>query len=201
MRIRNNPNAMTELENSIYLIKNKSYVVDENTIIELGMGKGEMITQLAKANPNTQYIGIEKCATVAHRAMKKAEELELKNFKIMVEDISDIPDMLKGKVNTLWLTFSDPWPKARHAKRRLTHMEFLNIYKNILTKNGVLKFKTDNDKLFEWTVEHMEENNIKLSNVTRDFHVHKSSINNIKTGYEIKWSGLGKKINYLEARF
>lgn len=201
MRLKNNPNAMRELENSKYLIKDFPYKLDKKTVMEVGMGKGEMITQLAKEMPELNYIGIEKFATVAHKAMKRAGKLELNNFKIIVEDIANLPESLDGEIDTLWLTFSDPWPKVRHTKRRLTYKTFLNIYKKILSKNGVLKFKTDNDKLFEWTVEHMKENNIKLSNITRDFHSHKASKNNIMTGYEVKWSNLGKKINYLEAKF
>lgn len=201
MRLRNNPNAIPELEKSKYLIQEFPVKLDKNTVLEIGMGKGEMITQLAKNNPTIEYIGIEKFATVAHKAMKRAEALELDNFRIICDDISNLPDDLNGKVDTIWLTFSDPWPKARHDKRRLTYKTFLDIYKQILSKNGVIRFKTDNDKLFEWTIEHMEEYGIKLSNVTRDFHNHDASKDNIMTGYEIKWSSNGKKINYLEARF
>lgn len=201
MRLRNNPDAMPELEASKYLIKDFPYTLDEDTTLEVGMGKGEMITQLAAQNPNKKYLGIEKFATVAHKAMKRAEKLELDNFGIICDDLANLPDMLNGKVKTIWLTFSDPWPKARHEKRRLTYKDFLEIYKKLLSNDGVLKFKTDNDKLFEWTVEHMQENGVKLSNVTRDFHSHEASKDNIMTGYEIKWSETGKKINYLEARF
>ena len=200
MRLRNNPNAYSELEQTEYLIKDYPVKIDKNTIIELGMGKGEMITQLAKENPNTKYIGVEKFATVAHKAMKRAQKLEIDNFKIIVDDIKNLPEIFKGKVQTIWLTFSDPWPKARHEKRRLTHNEFLKTYSQILSDDGVIRFKTDNDKLFEWTVEHMKEHGWKLTNVTRDFHSHEASKDNVKTGYEIKWSEQGKKINYLEAR-
>lgn len=201
MRLRNNPNAIIELQSTEYLIQKFPHKVDTNTIIELGMGKGEMITDLASKNPNTKYLGIEKFATVAHKAYKRAEKLELENFNIICEDIQRLPELLDGKVNTVWLTFSDPWPKARHDKRRLTYKTFLDLYKNILTDDGVIRFKTDNDKFFEWSVEHMEEYGMKLSNVTRDFHSHEASKDNSMTGYEKKWSESGKKINYLEARF
>ena len=201
MRLKNNPNAMNELIESKVFIQDFPYTVNKNDILEIGMGKGEMITQMALNNQKKKYIGIEKYATVAHKAMKKAEELKLKNFNIIVEDIANIPPLINGKVKTIWLTFSDPWPKARHEKRRLTHRGFINIYKELLTNDGVIMFKTDNDKFFEWSVEHMKEYGLKLSNVTRDFHNHESSKENIMTGYEIKWSSQGKKINYLEARF
>ncbi|NQZ65621.1 MAG: tRNA (guanosine(46)-N7)-methyltransferase TrmB [Mycoplasmatales bacterium] len=201
MRLRNNPNAMSELEESKYLIKNFPFKLNSKTVLELGMGKGDMLTSLAKNNPELIYIGLEKFATVANIARKKAELSRLENINIVVDDVKNIPSIFIGKTETIWLTFSDPWPKNRHAKRRLTHMNFINIYKKILDKNGTIKFKTDNDKFFEWTVEHLRENGIKMRNITRDFHSHKSSIDNIKTEYEIKWSSLGKKINYLEIYF
>ncbi len=201
MRLRNNPNAMEELEASGLLITKFPMKIDKTFVLELGMGKGEMITELAFNNPKINYIGIEKYPTVAARAAKLALEKDLKNFKIICEDIIDLPTMLSGKTDLIWLTFSDPWPKNRHEKRRLTHIEYMKIYKNLISTNGLLKFKTDNDKLFEWTVEHLEENKLKLNNVTRDFHEHPSSKENIMTGYEKKWSETGKKINYLEVLF
>ncbi|MCK5807336.1 MAG: tRNA (guanosine(46)-N7)-methyltransferase TrmB [Mycoplasmataceae bacterium] len=201
MRLRNNPNAVNELKESKHYVDTFPIQLTENTILEFGMGKGEMITTLAQQSPEMNFIGVEKYPTVANIARRKADALELDNFKIVVEDLKDINEVLKGEVNVIWLTFSDPWPKARHEKRRLTHIDFLNKYKKLLTKDGVLKFKTDNDKLFEWTVEHMKEHKIQLDNVTRDFHKHPSSKDNVMTGYENKWSSLGKNINYLEARF
>lgn len=201
MRLRNNPDAIPELYESDYLIKDFPHKILPNTIIELGMGKGEMITQLALENPDKNYIGIEVYATVAHKAMKRAEKLGVKNFKIIFSDVKKLPELLNGKVDVLWLTFSDPWPKNRHEKRRLTYKAFLELYKAILSDKGIIKFKTDNDKLFEYSVEHFEENKWELKNVTRDFHTHPSSKNNVMTGYEYKWSSTGKKINYLEASY
>lgn len=201
MRIRNNPDAPRLLLESGYQITEFPFKIGNDIIIELGMGKGEMITELAANNPDKFYIGIEKFATVAHKAAKKAKELDLKNFKIICADIKDLSSLLDGKVKTIWLTFSDPWPKKKQAKRRLTYKAFLELYKQILDEDGVIRFKTDNDFLFNWSVEHMTENGVKLSNVTHDFHAHEASKDNVMTGYEIKWSNLGKKINYLEARF
>lgn len=199
MRLRNDPNAMQKLEESGYLIQEFPYQINENTIIELGMGKGEMLTGLALLNPNKTFIGIEKYPTVSAKAAKRAAELNLKNFFIISKDIKELPEILTGKVNTIWLTFSDPWPKARHEERRLTYKKFLEIYMSILSDDGVLKFKTDNDKLFEYSVEHMKEFGLRLENVTRDFHKHPACEGNVMTGYEIKWSSQGKTINYLEA--
>ena len=201
MRLRNNPNAQKQLEQSNYLVQIFPYKVFSNTVIELGMGKGKMITELAKNNSKINYLGIEKSPTVALKAVKKAESKNLNNFKIICADIKNLNNLIKGKVKKIWLTFPDPWPKKRHAKRRLTHVNFINLYKNILLKNGKVLLKTDNDKLFNWTINHLSENKIKIKNITTDFHNHDASQDNIMTSYEKKWSSAGKKINYLEINF
>lgn len=201
MRLRNNPEATNELIESGMLIQNFPYKITEDVIVELGMGKGEMITEMASLNPDKTYLGIERFATVAAKAAKRAEKLGLKNFFIICEDIKDLPELLNGNVKTMWLTFSDPWPKARHEKRRLTHKAFLDHYKAILGSEGTLRFKTDNDKLFEYSLESLEGYGAKLNNITRDLHNFKVITDNVKTGYEVKWSSTGKNINYLEAKF
>ncbi|UWD34173.1 tRNA (guanosine(46)-N7)-methyltransferase TrmB [Mesomycoplasma molare] len=201
MRLRNIPNASEILLESEYLIKEFPYKLNNKTVLEMGMGKGEMLVELAKQNPDTTFIGIEKYPTVALKSMKKAKKLNLKNFKIINQDIAKLPELLEGKVDLIWLTFSDPWPKKRHFKRRLTYKDFLLIYKNLLTDNGILKFKTDNDSLFEYSIESIEEFGAKILNLTRDFHNSDLSKNNIMTGYEKKWSEKGKNINYLEIKF
>ncbi|CAM9130196.1 tRNA (guanosine(46)-N7)-methyltransferase TrmB [Mycoplasma marinum] len=201
MRLRNNPNAQNELDNSKYTIKKYPFNVDKNVVIELGMGKGEMITQLAKENKDKFFIGIEKFATVAHKAMKRAEKLELDNFLIIDKDIKDLPELINGEVDTIWLTFSDPWPKARHEKRRLTYKSFLDLYKEILTKDGVINLKSDNDKFFEYSLESMKEYGMDILAITRDFHSSEWIEGNVMTGYEKKWSESGKNINFLRAKF
>lgn len=199
MRLRNDPLAHEKLEKSGFLITKFPFKVNDNTIIELGMGKGEMITQLAFLNPDKTYIGIEKFATVAAKAANRAKQLNLKNFFIICEDVINLPTLLSGNVATIWLTFSDPWPKAHHERRRLTYKDYLNIYKQVLSTDGMIRFKTDNDKLFAYSCESFVNNGFVTSNVTNDLH--KSNIaDNIPTGYETKWSSLGKNINYLEAR-
>ncbi|MGZ9431430.1 tRNA (guanosine(46)-N7)-methyltransferase TrmB [Mycoplasma sp. 480] len=201
MRLRNIPNATELLLESEYLITEFPFKVNSNTVLEMGMGKGEMLVQLAQNNPNIMYIGIEKYPTVALKSMKKAKKLNLKNFKIINKDIAELPNLLEGKVDLIWLTFSDPWPKKRHYKRRLTYKDFLNIYQNLLSPNGLLKFKTDNDGLFEYSIESIQEFGANIINLTRDFHNSDLSKNNIMTGYEKKWSDKGKNINYLEVKF
>ena len=101
----------------------------------------------------------------------------------------------------IWLTFSDPWPKKSHAKRRLTHLKFLNLYKHLLTTHGIIKFKTDNLDFFNWSIESMEENGMEIIYKTNDLHQSEKNHNNIRTGYENKWAQRGVKINYLEVRF
>ncbi|MGZ9414586.1 tRNA (guanosine(46)-N7)-methyltransferase TrmB [Mycoplasma sp. AC157] len=201
MRLRNIPNATELLLESEYLITEFPFKVNSNTVLEMGMGKGEMLVQLAQNNPDIMYIGIEKYPTVALKSMKKAKKLNLKNFKIINKDIAELPNLLEGKVDLIWLTFSDPWPKKRHYKRRLTYKNFLTIYQNLLTTNGLLKFKTDNDGLFEYSIESIQEFGANIINLTRDFHNSELSKNNIMTGYEKKWSDKGKNINYLEVKF
>ncbi len=201
MRLRNNPEAQGELDKSKYTTDQYPIKVNKDVIIELGMGKGEMITELAKNNPNKFFIGIEKYPTVAHKAMKKAEKLELENFLIIDKDIKDLHELIEGKVKYIWLTFSDPWPKVRHEKRRLTYKTFLDLYKVILDKDGVINLKTDNDKFFEYSLESMKEYGMNILVNTADFHNSDYSKGNIMTGYEKKWSNQGKNINFLQAEF
>lgn len=200
MRLRYDQEAEEKLLDSKYLIKDFPHRINAETVIELGMGKGEMITGLAMRNKDIQYIGVEKYGTVAQKANRKAQELELNNFRIICEDIKNLQDIFVGKTNSVWLTFSDPWPKKRHAKRRLTHSSFLNLYKKILSDDGVLYFKTDNDGLFDFTIEELNSINAKIIFQTRDLHKSEKQANNVMTGYEKKWSEKGKNINYLEAK-
>lgn len=200
MRLRHDNDAMNKLHESKFLATEYPIIVNKNTVIELGMGKGEMLTKLASLNPDVDFIGVEKYPTVAAKAIKSANDYNLINFKIVVEDIINIPAVFSGKVGTIWLTFSDPWPKKRHAKRRLTFKAFLDIYQELLTEEGVIKLKTDNDSFFSWSLEQFTTCGWELTNVTNDFHKHEASKENEMTGYELKWSSKGKAINYLEAR-
>ncbi|WP_406617368.1 tRNA (guanosine(46)-N7)-methyltransferase TrmB [Mycoplasmopsis adleri] len=202
MRLRKDSKAEEKLELSNLLIKqtDKKILLKETDVLEIGMGKGEMITKLAKLNPNIHYYGLEKYATVAAKAAKRAINLELKNFNIVLEDASKLTDLFEGQCNTIWLTFSDPWPKARHIKRRLTYKTFLNLYASILTKDGLLKFKSDNDKLYEFTLESLKENNWQIIDYGTDLHTSKYNDENQTTGYEDKWSALGKNINFIWAK-
>ncbi len=201
MRLRNDPEAKIFLENSDLVIKDFPVKLNKDTIIEIGMGKGEMLTELALKNKNKIYIGVEKYHTVAAKALRRANKLELKNFFIICEDIEKLADCFNGNVDEIWLTFSDPWPKKRHFKRRLTYKKFLDIYKNLLSNDGILKIKTDNDNFFQWSIEQINEYGANIIFETNDLHNSEKNEDNVKTGYEIKWSEKGKNINYMEVKF
>ncbi|QJG66895.1 tRNA (guanosine(46)-N7)-methyltransferase TrmB [Mycoplasma phocoenae] len=201
MRLKFNKEADGLLKASKHLIQSFPIKLEKETHLEIGMGKGQMITQLAMNNPHIDYIGCEKYGTVALYALKKIEKEQINNLKLLVEDADKITEIFADKVDRIYLTFSDPWPKKRHAKRRLLHRNFLNKFKEILKPDGVLIFKTDNDPLFEFALEEIEAIKAHLIYSTTDLHNSEKNANNIRTEYEIKWSEKGKNINYLELKF
>lgn len=200
MRLRRDKDAITKLNNSKIIINTFPYILDSNTVIELAMGKGGMITRLALENPQKKFIGIDKEATIVLKAVAKAEKLELNNFLVICHNIFELPNLITGKIDQLWLTFPDPWPKNRHAKRRLINPQFLKIYRQILTKDGVFKFKTDNKKLFDEAVSNLLINKWKIIYQTTDLQQDVKNAQNVLTEYESRWIEQGKKINYLEAK-
>ena len=165
--------------------------------IEIGMGKGQFITTLAAQNPQINYIGIEKYSTVLLRAVQKMEVLELSNLKFIRMDAEDICEVFgKGEVAKLYLNFSDPWPKDRHAKRRLPSREFLSRYDKILKENGKVEFKTDNRGLFEFALEEAKESEWELETCTFDLHHNEEMMQgNVMTEYEEKFSERGNPIH------
>ncbi len=169
--------------------------------IEIGMGKGSFITGMAAAHPETDYIGIEKFSSVLIKAVKKQQELALPNLRLLRMDAEELlTAFAPGEADTIYLNFSDPWPKERHAKRRLTSPQFLEKYKSILTEGGWVEFKTDNMPLFEYSVSSFEESGWKLMYVTRDLHADPVlSAGNIMTEYEERFSAKGNPIAKLAA--
>ena len=170
---------------------------NENPIhIEIGMGKGRFMMDLAAANPDINYVGIEKYSTVLLRAIQKMEENELPNLRFIrmeAEDICEVFD--KGEVAKIYLNFSDPWPKDRHAKRRLPSRQFLERYDTILDKDGRIEFKTDNVDLFDFALEELAPAGWKSEAVTRDLHHDEKMLaGNIMTEYEEKFSSMGNPI-------
>ena len=168
--------------------------------IEVGMGKGQFITSLAALHPEINYIGIEKYSSVLIRAIEKQEDLQLSNLKFLRFDAEYLPDIFApGEIAHIYLNFSDPWPKDRHAKRRLTSTRFLERYNNILTPEGRVMFKTDNKDLFDFSLEQVEEAGWILENHTYDLHHSEYNEGNVMTEYEEKFSAKGNPICRLVA--
>ncbi len=164
--------------------------------IEIGMGKGKFIMTLAKQNPHINYVGIEKYSSVLLRALQKMEENPLGNIRFLRMDAENICEMFeKEEVDHIYLNFSDPWPKDRHAKRRLTSRQFFARYANILDSNGIVEFKTDNIDLFDFSLEEVKEAGWNLDASTRNLHndVHLNQ-GNVMTEYEERFSAMGNPI-------
>ncbi|TPE57700.1 tRNA (guanosine(46)-N7)-methyltransferase TrmB [[Mycoplasma] falconis] len=201
MRLRHNKDALGIINESKYAILNFPYKTKKNTVLEIGMGKGRMITTLASLHPQINYIGLEKYSTPALGAIKKADELNLDNFKVIIGDAIKLEEYLANKVDTIWLTFSDPWPKKRHFKRRLVYRDFLSIYKKILADDGIIYFKSDNDGLYEYALEELKEFKAKIIYHTNDLHNCDFPIENVFTDYEEKFNKMGKNINFIAFKF
>lgn len=211
MRLRNIPGADEAIADSPHCIqepmaeKGRWHLIfgNENPIhIEIGMGKGQFIMKLAKEHPDINYIGIERYSSVLLRALQKMEIEPLPNIRFLCMDASIITEVFdKEEVAKIYLNFSDPWPKERHAKRRLTSRQFFERYDKILAGNGVVEFKTDNDDLFAFSMEEVAEAGWTLDAHTFDLH-HDPVLNggNVMTEYEEKFSSLGHPIHKLIAR-
>lgn len=207
MRLRNIKGASGIILESTYLIKNpisykgnfsKLFNNDNPIEIEIGMGKGNFIIEKALKNPDINYIGIEKYASVLVYAVKKLENLNIPNLKIINIDASEINDLFDKEINKIYLNFSDPWPKKKHAKRRLTSSIFLDKYKFIFKNDAIIEMKTDNENLFEYSLVSLSENGYILKFVT--FDLYSTDIkDNVKTEYEAKFVAKGMKIHKLVA--
>ena len=205
MRLRNVPGSREAIAESEYTInepelnkgKWKEIFGNDNPIrIEIGMGKGKFITTLAQQNPDINYIGIEKFSSVLIRAIEKMEELELTNLKFIRMDAEKIEDTFnKEEIDKIYLNFPYPWPKDRHAKRRLTSRQFMARYDIILKPDGQVEFKTDNKDLFDFSLEEIKEADWELPVVTFDLH-NDSVLNegNVMTEYETRFSQMGNPI-------
>jgi len=166
--------------------------------IEIGCGKGKFITSLAEINPDINYIAIEPIGSILLRVLEKAELKNLQNIGCVWEFADYISEYIgENEISRIYLNFSDPWPKARHAKRRLTHRNFLNAYKQILKPGGIIQFKTDNIDLFNFSLEEFKACDFRLEDITNDLH--QENIENILTEYEEKFTNWGMKINYCKA--
>ena len=174
---------------------------DAPLYIELGTGKGDFISQLAQRHPEINFIGIEAQQDVLYSAAKKIAALNLPNVKLLVFDINKLETIFAAdEVDRFYINFCDPWPKKRHAKRRLTHVGFLEKYRRLLKKPGELHFKTDNRPLFDFSLEQFAEAKLEIRDVSYDLHA-ENRPDNIMTEYERKFSGFGEKINRCEVIF
>ena len=168
--------------------------------IEIGCGKGRFIIENAKQHPDVLFIGIERDVNALLTALEHSSPLELPNLIFIAFDGANLADIFeKGEVDRIFLNFSDPWPPKKQAKRRLTHRNFLTIYKEILSENGSIEFKTDNSKLFEFSLNEMSGFGMTLSEIT--FDLHSTDTPNIMTEYEEKFSLQGMPIYRTVARF
>ena len=167
--------------------------------IEIGMGKGDFIIENACKYPDINFIGIERYDSVLVRAIQKSNELELTNLKLIRLNADYIQDIFTNEIDLIYLNFSDPWPKDRHAKRRLTSQVFLEKYNNIYKNIPHIIMKTDNIDLFNYTIYSLKEYGYTINKVTNDLYNSKYLEGNIQTEYEKKFVNLGMKINYLDA--
>ncbi|HBL1912340.1 TPA: tRNA (guanosine(46)-N7)-methyltransferase TrmB [Enterococcus faecium] len=211
MRVRNRPGAAE------MLAAHPSFVISDPTLwkgkwnelfendhpihIEIGMGKGQFITGMAKAHPEINYIGVEMQVSVVSIALDKLIEQPLPNLKLLHVDGSALTEYFAdSEVDQIYLNFSDPWPKKRHEKRRLTYKTFLAVDEQILRPNGEIHFKTDNQGLFEYSLASFSQYGMILKQVWLDLHQSQFE-GNIMTEYEEKFSSKGQRIYRVEAQF
>lgn len=204
MRLRNITGSREVIAESRYVIQEEDACRGWRLIfgngnplhIEVGMGKGRFIHTMARENPDINYVGIEKYSSVLLRAIQKMEEEELSNLRFIRMDAEDINRYFgEGEVDRIYLNFSDPWPKDRHAKRRLPSREFLARYHHILKPDGRLEFKTDNRALFDFAVEELGPAGWKAEAVTYDLHKDADMMKgNVMTEYEERFSAMGNPI-------
>lgn len=173
----------------------------EKLALEIGCGKGDFATGYALQNPSVAFCAMERVVDVLMLAAEKAKRCETDSVLFLSQNALYLPEFFaEGEVDLLFLNFSDPWPKARHAKRRLTSPVFLDLYKKILAKDAVIAMKTDNIDLFEYSLETLPEAGFVVENVTRDLHNSPFNEGNVVTEYERNFSEKGFPIHRLEAR-
>ena len=207
MRLRNVKNAREIVDNSSFVVHNpkeykgkfnKEIFNNDNPIhLEIGMGKGNFIIDKAIKNPNVNFIGVEKYESVLCRALEKLEDKQLDNVKIICVDAIELDEIFDKEIDTIYLNFSDPWPKKRHAKRRLTSHVFLPIYDQIFKNVSVIIQKTDNVGLFESSIVSLSTFGYTIDEISLDLA--STGMENSLTEYEAKFMSQGIKINYMKA--
>lgn len=195
MRMRNPKDKDEVLEKCDYFYED-NFDNDNPVCLEIGMGKGQFILNMAINNPNINFIGVEKYSSVASVAIKKINDYKPGNLKILIGDIANIENLLDKKIDTIYLNFSDPWPKDRHAKRRLTSTNYLQTYDKFFKGKPHIVQKTDNDNLFQFSLEQYKEYGYHINKISNDLH--SDDIDNVMTEYEEKFSKMGIKIKYVD---
>ncbi len=207
MRRKNIKNASEKVNMSKYILNNiekidfnKLFNNNNKTCVEIGMGKGKFIIEMALNNPNLNFIGLEKYSSVILQATKKLENMDyIPNLKLINADATNLLSMFNEKtIDLIYLNFSDPWPKKRQAKRRLTHENFLKMYDELLKSDGEIHFKTDNRGLFEFSLESFNNYGFKLKRINLDLHNSELDFVNVETEFEMKY-GVNSPIYRLEA--
>lgn len=205
MRLKNIPGARERIAESKFVIQEpktmkgswRTFFENHNEIhIEVGMGKGRFMMEMAEKNPEINYLGIEMYSSVLLRAVQKMEEKELHNLRFILMDAREIEEVFDHEeVDRIYLNFSDPWPKDRHAKRRLPSRQFLQRFEQVLKKDGVIEFKTDNRDLFDFAVEETEPAGWEILEISYDLHQDEKMVkDNVMTEYEERFSSLGNPI-------
>ena len=209
MRLKKVKDAKETVQKSLYYVENPKEIkgkwnnlfANDNPIrIEIGMGKGKFIINMAKKYPNINFVGIEKYDSVLVKAVKQLDELEapLSNLKLLLFDAEEISEVFEKEIELIYLNFSDPWPKSKHEKRRLTSSTYLSKYDTLFKEQKNIIQKTDNRSFFDFSLQSIEDYGYTIDEVTYDLY----SLNdetNVPTEYEEKFSGLGTPINRLKA--
>jgi tRNA (guanine-N7-)-methyltransferase len=210
MRLRNKPWAKDYIIDHAHIVETepaawkgnwqKKFTREQPLYVEVGSGKGRFVNELAQNNPHVNVIGIEMSESVIVSGVEKAVEKPKPNLILLQEDVNYLTDFFEeGEIDRLYINFTDPWPKNRHAKRRLTHEGFLQKYEEVIKRGAEIHFKTDNQGLFEYSLESLTNYGFQLQNVS--LNLHESGMeNNIMTEYEEKFFRKGMRIYRLEAR-
>jgi len=196
MRMRNPKNKDDILASCKFYLDENMFASKNKVHMEIGMGKGDFIINMAQKYPDINFIGVEKYSSVACKMIQKIKDLDIPNLKILICDAANLPEYLNGKISTIYLNFSDPWPKARHEKRRLTSINFLKYYDNLFKDKKTIVLKTDNDDFYAFSRESIL--NYGYTILQESLDLHSENISNVKTEYETKFASLGIKIKYLK---
>jgi tRNA (guanine-N7-)-methyltransferase len=198
--LQNHKKAITEPEKRGYKL-NDAFKNNNPIHVELGCGKGKFLRETALKNPKVNFFGFEKSVKVAYRCAKCVIENDPDNYFVVYSNGDILTDVFEpNSIERIYLNFSDPWPKPSHYKRRLTHRNFLHVYRKVLKEGGEIHMKTDNDDLFEYSLQELQNDNWDIVMSTRDLHNSPYLEDNVMTEYEQRFVQQGKKINKLVAR-